>query len=47
MEEFRRELILVTLVFDLWLCIFLIFWTWYRIFLLQERQDQEEQERQC
>jgi hypothetical protein len=24
-EEFRREQILVTLVFNLWLCIFLIF----------------------
>ena len=39
LEEFRRELVLVTLVFDLWLCIFLIFRTRDRIFRLQEKRS--------
>ena len=43
-EEFRKELMLVFLAFNLWLCIFLIFRTRYRIFHLQEKKEEEPEE---
>ena len=41
-DKFRMELLLTILVFELWLCIFLIFLTMDRIFCLKEKKEEEQ-----
>ena len=44
-DKFRRELLVKILVFNLWLCIFLIFRTRDRIFRLEEKKEEEQARR--
>ena len=44
-DKFRMELLLTILVFELWLCIFLIFLTMDRIFRLKEKKEEEQARR--